>query len=252
MDYCRQFNLFAKAKRQFKNPCLSWGLHQWEDPGQDARSVAPHWDVPTNAQILKRRTPGEAAPAFDVWKIPGEKTLCHLGSHMSLTARCKDRVARLQLSVDLQSGTPFAVSIGSGRGFATRAKAARAFLGSLEAKSPSYWAESASRPTLTAITHMPTLRALDGVAAGASQRDIARHLFGGPSFTWHDESPWRSRVRYLLKCGRERCEHGYLRMAGLAREDADSVRQHAAARTRMKSSVELLGAGCPSASSTGS
>jgi hypothetical protein len=31
---------------------------------------------------------------------------------------------------------------------------------------------------------------------------------------WSPDSRWRARVRYLVKCGRARCEEGYRRIVG--------------------------------------
>jgi hypothetical protein len=119
------------------------------------------------------------------------------------------------------------VSVGGDRGFGRAAQAAHRFLRSLGSTSAESVLRRPKRPSVPTITHMQVLQALDGDATGASQREIGRRLFGkSAESNWAADSPWRSRVRYLIRCGRERSRCGYRRMAGLGvaelREEAAS------------------------------
>ena len=57
---------------------------------------------------------------------------------------------------------------------------------------------------------MRALQALDAAEAGASERDLARLIFGEaePDATWN-ASPTRAKVRYLLRHGRAMRDGGY-------------------------------------------
>ena len=196
----------------------SWGLLHWENPREDARFVEPHWVSRPKTQITL--APGhleQTARSFDFWKIPGRKSLRHDGEHVSLTMRCGSGVLqRVRWVENLNQGDPLTVLVGAGTGFTVRSQAAQGFLRSLDRTEAKALPEAARRPSLQALTHLQIFQALDGEAAGASQRDIARRLYGSSrNFHWDADSAWRGRIRYLLKCGRARTDGGYRSMAGL-------------------------------------
>ena len=62
----------------------------------------------------------------------------------------------------------------------------------------------------SAVVHMRALQALDAEAAGASERDLARLIFGSAEAdaTWN-ASPTRAKIRYLLRHGRALRDGGY-------------------------------------------
>lgn len=64
--------------------------------------------------------------------------------------------------------------------------------------------------TRSALVHMRALQALDAEGAGASERDLARLIFGSAEAdaTWN-ASPTRAKVRYLVRHGRAMRDGGY-------------------------------------------
>jgi hypothetical protein len=212
--YCSDFGCAISNSQESQLP-HSWGLQHWEDPRIDARFADPHWLSAARSEILlERDCAGQATIPFDIWKIPGQKTLWHCGDHLRLTSRRGNEVLhRVRWTEDLTQGDPCRVSFAAGPGFTVRARVAQRFLRSLDRthKPPSH---GNRRPSLRALTHMQILQALDGEASGASQREIAQHLFGlSRDFNWDADSRWRTRIRYLLKCGRARSNRGYQTMA---------------------------------------
>jgi hypothetical protein len=204
----------AMTTRQSRSP-TGWGLLAWEDPRQDARFAEPEWDSRTGGEVLLAPAPaGEVAPPFDFWAIPGRKSVRDDRDYLKVTARGGSEVlGRVQLAGTLRQGDPMAISLTAGRGFTVRAQAAYALLRWLKT-----FPDRACRPSLSAVTHMRILQALDGDAAGASHREIARRLFGAAAqVNWSADSRWRARIRYLVKCGRARSAHGYRRIAGIDR-----------------------------------
>jgi hypothetical protein len=66
--------------------------------------------------------------------------------------------------------------------------------------------------------HMRSLQAVDGIAAGASQRAIAIVLYGAARVfhDWHADSELRAQVRHLIRRGSELVHGGYRRLLGHA------------------------------------
>ena len=62
-----------------------------------------------------------------------------------------------------------------------------------------------------AIAHMRSLQALDGLLAGASQREIAGVLFGKSRVerNWHADGELRAQIRYLIRRGEALMQGGY-------------------------------------------
>jgi hypothetical protein len=224
---------FVRARRDPKGSLRprSWGLLRWEDPREDARSVEPAWLSVTNSEIvLVRGHTGKDDRAFDFWKIPGRKALFHQGDHLRLTARRgSEFLHRARWPEDLAQDDPTSISIEVGRaGFTVRTRAAQSFLRSLDREA---FGAVPERPSTHAITHMQIFQALDGDAAGASHREIARRLFGlSAEFCWDGDSRWRARVRYLIRCGEKRRVYGYRRMVGFGGEEILSGALRTAAR----------------------
>ncbi len=211
-DYCRDFSS-AILNVDDRQP-HRWGLRHWEDPRIDARSADPHWLSASSEILLVRDRENESTVAFNLWKIPGHKTLWHCGDKLRLTSRRSNQVLhRVRWMADLGEGDPCRVSVAAGRGFTVRAKIAQGFIRSLDRDQHNSASDESQRPSLRALTHMQILQALDGEVAGASQREIAQRLFGlSRDFNWDADSRWRTRIRYLLKCGRVRTTGGYRAM----------------------------------------
>ena len=80
------------------------------------------------------------------------------------------------------------------------------------------------RPDRVALAHMRSLQALDGVLAGASQREIALVVFGSSRVhrSWYADGELRAQTRYLIRRGREFMTGGYTRLVtGTARRGTD-------------------------------
>jgi hypothetical protein len=215
--YCSDFGCALSNPEQDHLPD-SWGLQYWEDPRIDARFADPHWLSAASAEIfLEQDCAGQATTTFDIWKIPGQKTLWHCGDHLRLTSRRGNEVIhRVRWAKDLSQGDPCRVSVATGPGFTVRTRIAHGLLRSLERDVHELPLRGNQRPSLRALTHMQIFQALDGEAAGASQREIAVRLLGlSRDFNWDSDSRWRTRIRYLLKCGRARSTRGYRTMAGV-------------------------------------
>lgn len=123
--------------------------------------------------------------------------------------RGKELVA-LTLSADVQDGAPFAYALPAGvepRRYRFTLEAALTLLQRSEAVTPT----ALARPPRAAMMHMRALQALDGIEAGASQREIAAALFGHDRVAaeWRPDSELRAQVRYLLQRGRSFVEGGY-------------------------------------------
>ena len=223
-QYCREFSLASRDQQRNLRPS-SWGLLHWEDPREDARSVEPAWLSVGNSEIvLVQEGTGRNGPSFDPWKIPGRKTLRHDGEYVRLTARRGSEVLyRVRWPENLRGTDPVGISVAGGSGFTARARSARRFLRLLGRHREEDFPEPIERPSINTLTHMCALQALDGDAAGASHREIARRIFGlSDDSSWDSDSRWRARARYLIRCGRARSAHGYRRMAGLDSQERDS------------------------------
>jgi hypothetical protein len=222
--YRRDFQCAMQESKRDPLP-RSWGLLRWEDPREDARDLEPAWlTVPHSTITLVPGNARESGAHFDFWKIPGRRSLHHDGAYISLTARRGGRgsevLHRVRWPEGLGQGEPLRISVSADREFMVRTRAARDFLCSLDRDVQEICPE---RPSSRALTHMHVLQALDGQAAGASQREIARGLLGSRADSeWDGDSRWRARVRYLLRCGRARCVNGYRRMVGLGLKEAES------------------------------
>lgn len=116
----------------------------------------------------------------------------------------------LTLSAEVQDGAPFAYAVPAGvdpRRYRFTLEAALTLL----QRSRASTLTALARPSIAAVMHMLALQALDGAAAGASQREIAAVLFGHDRVAaeWQPDSELRARVRYLLRRGRGFVEGGY-------------------------------------------
>lgn len=72
-------------------------------------------------------------------------------------------------------------------------------------------ARAHGRPDRIALLHMRSLQTVDGLDAGATQREIAQALFGAAVVAerWHDLGELRAQVRRLARRGRALVDGGY-------------------------------------------
>jgi hypothetical protein len=189
-----------------------WGLRLFEDPQVDARSLQPVWQAEIDAAIpvhVDDDPPADAAP-FCLWDIPGHKCLSDDGQQLRLTAFVGGQVARLALARNLEDGMPYAYAVHAGRHCRGHWRAIAAQLAVLDAPP----AVAHPRPQRTALGHMRTLQLLDGILAGASQREVAAAVFGDHAVVehWHADGDLRAQVRRLIRRGHTLMRGGYRRL----------------------------------------
>lgn len=192
-----------------------WHLEVFEDPNLDAREARPVWRLRRHQRIRLQAadTPPddpEDAHRFSLWNVPGTKRLVHDGRHMLLTSFADDKVLHLALGQDLHDGVPFEFVLGSGAQMEEASRAVERHR-RLEAGEGQPVPLVSRRPGRLALMHERALRAFDGGAAAASQREIARHLFGTEPVAqnWHTDSELRAQVRHLLRRARALVDGGY-------------------------------------------
>jgi len=185
------------------------GCEGLENPDLDARDADPDW-LPDPATLvgLGPAVTGEAAP-FDLWALPGRKSMLHDGHRLLLRTRVGRRVTRLAISLALRDGAPYAFAVPAGTARRERALWAADLAETLDGAAAAHRGRGAV-VSRSAIVHMRALQALDAEAAGASERDLARLIFGSveADATWN-ASPTRAKVRYILRHGRALRDGGY-------------------------------------------
>ncbi len=187
----------------------SGGCTDLEDPYRDAREARPQWQT-TAAPI--RIVPSSAGPAFSLWRLPGSKSLAVSDQHaLVLAAGTRGAMLTLTVDVGLLLGDAYAFLVPSltepDDAARVMSRVRLAMQGSA-ALSPERAPSGVSR---TALVHLRALQALDGIAAGASHRTIARVLFGAEEVTgrWTADGELRAQVRYLVRRARALRDGGY-------------------------------------------
>lgn len=162
---------------------------------------------------------GPQQARFDLWRVPGRKRLSlHGGADLALAVEVAARRLRIVLADDLADGTAYARWAPLRPGLSGRIDDFDAQARMLEGEVPR---RAMTRPvTRTALLHLRALQALDGDTAGASQRELARVLFGPEAVAsrWEADSELRAQVRHLLRRARAFVDGGYLTLAGAWRE----------------------------------
>ena len=192
---------------------VRWGLAGPEDPHLDARDAQPLWrprprDEPRIIPVDEDR----ATLRFDVWAIPGQKLLCHDGRRLIL--ECAHRGERISIAVDLELEHDMAFGYVVAARSASAWRAARRVDGMITSGDELTVPALATAASRNAIAHMHTLQAFDGARAGASQREVARCLFGVErvSLEWTPDSELRARTRHYFSRGRAFVHGGYRRL----------------------------------------
>lgn len=187
-----------------------WGLSFAEDPSLDARQARPIWCIGQRPVVRLIPHTDPVAQCFDLWAIPGRKSLTHEGQHLLLQGTSGRELVRLTLSPDMRNGEPFAYAMPAGAEHRQYRFTLETALGLLQGTRANT-VTALNRPPRSATIHMRALQALDGTLAGATQRDIAVVLFGDERVgeQWSPDSELRAQVRYLVQRGRELMEGGY-------------------------------------------
>ena len=190
-------------------PCTG-GCPFPEDPDLDARDACPAWRIGARPVVALVPHTDPAAHPLDLWAIPGRKTLIHDGERLWLYGHVGRELVTLTLAADVANGAPFAYAVPAGvdpARYRFTLETALSLLQGSDAHTPT----ALARPPRSALTHMRALQALDGVAAGASQREIAAVLFGEDEVAarWSPDGELRAQVRYLIQRGRALVEGDY-------------------------------------------
>lgn len=210
-----------QKRRHVPQASRRWGLRNLEDPDRDARDLHPNWlrDPDSLVQVYPDADPLLGAPSFRLWHLPGHKQLLHDGHRLRLIVRQPWRCIRLMLAPMLEDGMAYAYAVRAGEGMRARWQTVGAEVTLLDASRMEPVAMAGDRPRRDTSMHMHALQALDGILAGASQRDVAEVLFGRSAVMqrWCDDSDLRAHVRRLIRRGRGFMGGGY---RGLLHADA--------------------------------
>jgi hypothetical protein len=201
--------------RENCDPAARWHLEVFEDPDLDARLARPVWRLGRHQRIRLQaaespRDEPEGSRGFSLWDMPGAKRLVHDGRHILLTGFADNEMLHLALGQDVRDGAPFDFVIGPGTQMEESWRSVerhRRLAAGERAPVPAV----SRRPDRLAMLHKRALHAFDGRAAGASQRELARQLFGEESVTqnWNPDSELRAQVRHLLRRARAFVDGGY-------------------------------------------
>ncbi len=223
--YRAVYDRYARGSDDEAGHAARWGLRLLEDPARDARQAQPAWQP--DPDILPQLHPDAAAapdmpdaPVFALWRMPGRKQLAHDGQRLLLTAYRPESTLRAALSPALEHGMAYAYGLAAGARLRERWRAATATMERFDdyyggdAALPDAHAHAHGRPDRIALLHMRSLQTLDGLAVGATQREIAQALFGAAVVAerWHDLGELRAQVRRLARRGRALMDGGYRRL----------------------------------------
>jgi len=191
--------------------CISasrWHLEALEDPNLDARMARPVWRLGRHQRIRLQAADSpsdepEGAQRFSLWDMPGAKRLVHNGRHMLFAGYADNEVLHLAFGQDVHDGAPFDFVVGPEAQMVEALRSIdlyRRFAAGETARPSTVF----KRPGRLALVHKRALRAFDAGAAGASQREIATHLFGAEPVArnWNPDSELRAQVRHLLRRAR--------------------------------------------------
>lgn len=200
-----------QQRHRKQSPPLHWYLRHFEDPDCDARCAQPAWLAEVDAAIPIHidDDPPQDAPRFCLWDIPGYKTLTEDGQQLRLSRHHGGHITQMTIARNLEYGMPYTYAVRAGKLAGIRWRAIERQLTTQAAAATAH-----ARPTRTALGHMHALQALDGVLAGASQREVAEALFGSAALTdrWHTDGDLRARVRRLIRAGKTLMNGGYRRL----------------------------------------
>ena len=214
-EYLRRNPCYARDWMRFRRGtsqriAARWGLAVLIDPRLDARETSPVWAIwaPAPVRLVRDEYPsaeGRGAPGdhFSIWHLAGRKSLLGDGADLQLILQSSPRSAQLHVADRLCAGDRFAYQIpaGAAQGAALRTVAAFHALHSVPSGGRQRLAE---RPGRTDLFHARALQVLDGLAAGASQRELATAIFGEAAVArgWRPDGALRAQVRYLIRRGR--------------------------------------------------
>ena len=221
-DYRRDWARYSRRRE-----CIAkrWQLQSLEDPSMDARVIQPLWRPEPDLLVRLTADAGNdaaEAPRFSLWAIAGRKSLVHDGSRLVLFVFMADRVLRIAIAANLSDGDAFAYVVPAGARTQDRWNAVGTVRAVLEGGRIPETSAVPIRPDRVALAHMRSLQALDGVLAGASQREIASVIFGSSRVheSWCADGDLRAQTRHLIRRGRAFMNGGFARLVtGAARRE---------------------------------
>lgn len=222
--YRADYDRHAQGSDDEVGHAARWALRLLEDPARDARHAQPVWlpDPDGLPQLHPEAAGASDAPVFALWRMPGRKQLAHDGRRLQLTAYGPEGTLRAVLAPSLEHGMAYAYGLAAGARLRARWRAATAVMerfdgyygrGAAQPGADAH-AHAHGRPDRIALLHMRSLQTLDGLAAGATQREIAQALFGAAVVAerWHDLGELRAQVRRLVRRGQALVNGGYRRL----------------------------------------
>lgn len=225
--YRADYGRYADDRDDEAAHAATWGLRLLEDPARDARYAQPAWlpDPDGLPQLHPDAASAPDAPVFALWGMPGRKQLAHDGQRLLLTAYRPEGTLRVALSPALEHGMAYAHGLAGGARLRERWRATAITMERFDGYygrygrdvvRPSVYghAHAHNRPDRIALLHMRSLQTLDGLAAGATQREIAQAIFGAAVVAerWHDLGELRAQVRRLARRGQALVDGGYRRL----------------------------------------
>ena len=214
-EYLRRNPRYARDWMRFRGGtsqriAARWGLAVLIDPRLDAREASPVWAIGAPAPVRLvcdeyRSADGRETPVghFSIWHLAGRKSLFGDGADLQLMIRSSPQSARLRVADRLCAGDRFAYQIpaGAAQDAALRTVAAFHALHGVPSDGPQ---RAVGRPGRTDLFHARALQVLDGLAAGASQRELATAIFGHAAVArgWRPDGALRAQVRYIIRRAR--------------------------------------------------
>ena len=213
-----------------------WGLASLVDPRLDARQVSPVWCIGDVAPVtLVRYELTHAEPmlagigCFSLWGLRGRKSLVGDDGGIRLVVHSAAKAAQARVGWNLSEGDRFAYQVPA----AADERPACAALTRLRELMPVFAGGRAGypeRPGRADLFHARALQALDGLAMGATQREVATALFGASAVAraWQPDSALGAQLRYLIRRARTLMEGEYCSLVdgGQAVSGAGNARAH--------------------------
>lgn len=188
------------------------------DPDRDAREVAPIWidEEDTVVRLVPTDIGSDACSRFDLWQLPCGRALVHDGAHLRVCIRAQQVTFSVHLDNSLTCGQSFGYLLPANSSLANAQELVAQFAALYNGEQARCRSYSLPRPSRASLYHLRALQALDGVASGASQRDIAGVLVGDDVATkqWSTDSALRAQVRSLIERGRKFVSGGYRALLG--------------------------------------
>ena len=207
----RRSSLLEATRRRTKDRAARWGLTSMEDPETPAHTSKVFWQRDTIAGLLRagaRTQPDNHVVPYDLWSEPGQKAIAlddDCAQLLIRTARADHRLL-FEERAEIADRIPLELRLDAPNGDRKQFDAARQFL----------FERSRERtPSLPihprAPLMMQMLQTIDGRASGASQREVAKVLFGTDAVAseWSVSDRLKARVRYLERRGRFFVDGGY-------------------------------------------